>query len=273
MTMLALYNFRKPMPAMPVPVEAAEARPERVYLPTREELRRLAPAVPRRAAPVPPPPKTAKDRISVGAPDPRRAEKLILERDKDISSQAPAPGSRAERTATPPPPAESREARNEPSALPLPMGRGSLAAGDREASAKTRTQSPILSSLAGIERRIQEGKGMDGVTDGATGQQMGALFFDPQGADFTAWINHFKNEVYRNWIMPQAAMMGFRGVVEIEFVVERNGTLRALRLLSPSGTSALDRAAQNALLGGRFMPLPADFGPPEVTMKVSFHYN
>ena len=73
---------------------------------------------------------------------------------------------------------------------------------------------------------------------------MGPLFFDPEGADFTAWINHFKNEVYRNWIVPQAALLRLRrGHVDFEFTVERDGSLSDLRMLKSSGTPALDRAA------------------------------
>jgi TonB family protein len=102
---------------------------------------------------------------------------------------------------------------------------------------------------------------------------MGPLFFDPEGADFTLWINHFKNEVYRNWLVPEPALLGFRGHVDLEFAVERDGTLTNLKMLKPSGTPALDRAAQNALLGSRFLPLPADFAPPRVTMQVTFFYN
>jgi TonB family protein len=41
-------------------------------------------------------------------------------------------------------------------------------------------------------------------------RQMGPLAFDPEGADFTPWINHFKEEIYRNWILPRAAEFGFR---------------------------------------------------------------
>ncbi|HEY3120526.1 MAG TPA: TonB family protein, partial [Vicinamibacteria bacterium] len=91
--------------------------------------------------------------------------------------------------------------------------------------------------------------------------------------DFTAWIQHFKNEVYRNWIVPEPALMGFKGHVELEFAVERDGQMNELRLLQSAGTPALDRAARNALVGSRFMPLPSDFGPPRVTMRVIFFYN
>ena len=102
---------------------------------------------------------------------------------------------------------------------------------------------------------------------------MGPLFFDPEGADFTVWINHFKNEVYRNWIVPQPALMGFRGHVDIEFTVERDGRISSLRVLKSTGTPALDRAAQNALLGSRLMPLPADYAPARITMQGGFYYN
>jgi protein TonB len=101
---------------------------------------------------------------------------------------------------------------------------------------------------------------------------MGPLFFDPAGADFTEWINHFKNEVYRNWIVPQAALLGFKGDVDLAFVVARDGTLLDLTLVRSSGTAALDRAARNAIQGSRLLPLPADYGPNEITMRVRFIY-
>jgi TonB family protein len=103
---------------------------------------------------------------------------------------------------------------------------------------------------------------------------VGPLFFDPQGADFTAWVNHFKNEVYRNWIVPQSALLGLKGGrVDIEFRVARDGRLVGLRLVGSSGTGALDRSARNALMGSRLLPLPSAFGPDEVAMSISFFYN
>lgn len=101
---------------------------------------------------------------------------------------------------------------------------------------------------------------------------MGPLFFDPEGADFTEWVGHFKGEVYRNWILPQAALLGFGGDVELAFVVTRDGTLLDLALVRSSGTAALDRAARNALQGSRLLPLPADYGPDRIAMRVRFIY-
>jgi periplasmic protein TonB len=108
---------------------------------------------------------------------------------------------------------------------------------------------------------------------GAAGQRMGPLFFDPEGADFTAWINHFKNEVYRNWIVPESVRMGYHGHVDIDFTVERDGRISGLEIVKSSGTPALDRAAQNSLLASRFLPLPSDYAPPRVHMQASFFYN
>ena len=101
---------------------------------------------------------------------------------------------------------------------------------------------------------------------------MGPLSFDSQGADFTLWVSHFASQIDRNWIPPQAAYF-YAGHVDFEFTVERNGTISSLRMLKSSGTVSLDRAARNALTSSRFMPLPNDYGPPRVTMQITFSYN
>jgi TonB family protein len=130
----------------------------------------------------------------------------------------------------------------------------------------------ISESIRRLENRRVGDLGPAG--EGGAVRQMGPLAFDPEGADFTAWINHWRNEVYRNWIVPQAVLFGFRsGHVDFEFTVERDGTMSAVRMLKSSGVRALDRAAENALRGSRFMPLPGDYRPPRVTIQVTFIYN
>ena len=130
----------------------------------------------------------------------------------------------------------------------------------------------VAEAIEGLTKRAQR-QSQAGVPTG-TGQNHAGLYFDPQGADFTLWINRFKDEVYRNWIVPQAALFGaVRGHVDFEFTVERDGSVSALRLVKSSGTASLDRAAQNALSSSRLLPLPDDYGPPRVTMTVSFFYN
>jgi TonB family protein len=122
-----------------------------------------------------------------------------------------------------------------------------------------------------VERRSREAD--LGSPTGVVGQQMGALFFDPQGADFTRWINHFRREVYRNWLLPQPALLGISGRVRITFQVERDGSLSASYVSGPSGIPAFDRSSANAIRASQLLPLPADFAPARVIMDVVFIYN
>jgi protein TonB len=265
-------------------------RKELVFLPPPAVLRQLAPRpIPRRpAAPAPTPPPadpSKKDRISVGPPSDLRAKgPMILRREDDLTAVPkgiPSPRSTAP---TPPPPStapagpqasDASGAREVPgkSGLRLPPGLGrDLPSGQEGSPARP---GPLGQSIASAVRQLEQRLDRDaqlGIPTG-TGQNIGGLFFDPQGADFTRWVNHFKNEVYRNWILPQPALMGFKGHVVFEFTVERDGTMTSLRMLKSSGTLALDRAAQNALSGSRFLPLPDDYGPPRITMQVTFYYN
>jgi protein TonB len=264
MIMMALINRATgERPKAAVPSEPLPVR-ERIFLPSKEILRQLAPppARPTQPAPVPTPPPQApaKDRISVGPPSTERAKVLELRREDDLT-QAPKGRPDAVPSALPTSAPEIAAA-----ASPPPRGAGLTP----EVGPAERRPS-LAESLRNLEQRLGD-VGARGIESG-TGRQMGPLFFDDQGADFTAWINHFKNEVYRNWIVPQAALLGFRGHVDLEFSVERDGTLANLRMLKSSGTPALDRAAANALLGSRLLPLPRDFGPPRVTMQVTFFYN
>jgi TonB family protein len=278
LTVLTVLVARPQRDARLVEPSGASVSPStaRVFLPPAEELRRLL------ARPTPPPPSSAKDRISVGPPSAERSQgPLVLRRDDDLTA---IPKGTAGAVATPPSPApgpvtrapaaRSAEVRETPRALglTLPPGFGRLPSGDRE-SPRGEPLPPIsLESAARdyVARRFGDG-GPRGLPSG-TGKQMGPLFFDPEGADFTEWINHFKDEVYRNWIVPQSALLGFKGDVDLAFVVARDGTLLDLTLERSSGTPALDRAARYAISGSRLLPLPADYGPNQITMRVRFIY-
>jgi TonB family protein len=288
MTVLTLRQLAtKPAPVPPVPVAEAE-RAQRVYLPSRQELRRmLEPEVPRAPKPpATPTPPGLKDRVSIGPPDTRRAKELELRRDQEIprtsqgngmpaveDKKASAPG-RAEATpAATSTPARTADTDSNPDAatgrLRFPDGRGPSAAPTARPS--------ILGSLHRLEDKWERtaGAGLgSGMGLGKTGpKQVGPLSFDPEGADFTEWVNHFTRELYRNWVAPEAALMGFKGRVVVQFVVGRDGTIVEERIVERSGTISLDHAAEDALRASRLLPLPADFGPASVTMTVIFYYN
>ncbi|HLA79629.1 MAG TPA: TonB family protein [Vicinamibacteria bacterium] len=217
--------------------------------------------------------------MSIGAPSILRARgPLELRRDEDLT--ASPKGHREARSllaappgdpGTPEPRDAARQRADEAAAregLSFRAGAGRVAPQGEEHAERS-----IASSLHELDRRLRLGGGPPGVESGL-GRQMGPLFFDPQGADFTAWINHFKNEVYRNWVVPQSALFGYaKGQVSFEFTVERDGRVSALRLIESSATPALDRAAQNSLRSSRLLPLPVDFAPVSLTLQVTFYYN
>jgi TonB family protein len=136
---------------------------------------------------------------------------------------------------------------------------------------RTSLDRAVEAAAADAVRHLDRDAGLGART--GTGQNLGGLQFDPQGADFTLWVNHFKNDLFRNWVMPQPFFLGAQGHVDFEFVVERNGTLSAVRLLRSSGVVSFDRAAQNALSSSRLLPLPDDYRPQRVTMLLTFSYN
>jgi len=64
----------------------------------------------------------------------------------------------------------------------------------------------LSASTRSVERALREKRDLSQME--IPGYQMGPLFLDPEGADFTRWINHFKGEVYRNWMIPEPARLG-----------------------------------------------------------------
>jgi protein TonB len=232
------------------------------------------PPPPPRPVPTPPPPeKQAK--ISIGEASDQRAKELMLERDRDIGRR----GAKTAEAQAKPEEAipesqqqagQGRGADAQKSGQPVPTG-GRLSMPRADDPRAVGPSGGILSaSTRSVERAMKEKR--DATQMEIAGYQMGPLFFDPEGADFTRWINHFKSEVYRNWIIPEPARLGIRGQVGIEFTVDRNGRITRITQLSSAGMSALDRAASNALQGSDLLPLPADYPAASVTMRVTFVY-
>ena len=292
---------RKPQEIDPSTLE----RKDRVFLPPNSVLRQLIPLQRKKPmtpnaprplpAPAPTPPPSGKDRISVGPPSDLHAKgPMILRRDDDLTkvakgtpNAAPAPPANAAPTPQPRSgPVSARaaggaEERAGRAGLRLPPGLLGRQASSGEEGQRGRLAGPtpggtaldrsVASAVDQVARRLQSEARL-GIPTG-TGKDLGGLYFDPQGADFTLWIQRFKDEVYRNWIVPQSFLWGAsRGHVDFEFTVEKNGTVSALRMLKSSGTPSLDRAAHNALSSSRYLPLPDDYAPPRVTMQVTFVY-
>ena len=85
----------------------------------------------------------------------------------------------------------------------------------------------------------------------------GLLDHDGVGTD---WTNAFSAWLARHTYYPSdAGMLGEHGDVVVEFVVEADGTVRSLHLVTSSGHPLLDTATLSMFRGARLPPLnPAD---------------
>lgn len=174
------------------------------------------------------------------------------------ASPAPSP-------APPSPPAD---------ATPLPLDE---AAGrpviEQPAPAATPAIAPrsLADSLRNLNRYLQEDR-FDN-RNGGNAEQSADIQFDSKGVDFGPWLRRFKNQVERNWIIPDSAMT-FRGRVVIQFNVHRNGTISDLTVVQPASIPALTTAALNALkLSNPTASLPTEYPADKVFFTVTFHYN
>lgn len=95
---------------------------------------------------------------------------------------------------------------------------------------------------------------------------IGEPSFDARGADFSAWIAHFRNAVGLAWGPHDPATAGSR--IGIEFVVERDGRVSAARVRESSGTPSIDRSAASAVQNARLLPLPDAYPEPNAMMRV-----
>jgi TonB family protein len=102
------------------------------------------------------------------------------------------------------------------------------------------------------------------------------LLSDPAGVDFKPYLIQVLSAVRRNWmaVIPESARFGRRGVVTIQFIVDREGKVPKLVIASPSGTDAFDRAAVAGVsMSHPFPPLPANYKGDEIRLQLAFSYN
>jgi TonB family protein len=110
---------------------------------------------------------------------------------------------------------------------------------------------------------------------GRTGSSL-ELMSDPMGVDFKPYLIQILSVVRKNWfaVIPESARLGNRGVVELQFIIDRNGDVPKLVIATPSGSEALDRAAVAAVSASvRFPPLPNQFKGQQIRLQFAFKYN
>ncbi len=97
------------------------------------------------------------------------------------------------------------------------------------------------------------------------------------GADFNPYLQQLLAQVKRNWfgIWPESARMGLRGMVAVQFSIDRDGKIPKLIIYTSSGVPALDRTAVSAIQQTQpyFPPFPRDFRGNLIKLQLNFAYN
>jgi TonB family protein len=102
------------------------------------------------------------------------------------------------------------------------------------------------------------------------------LLSDPLGVDFKPYLIQVVAAVRRNWmaVIPESGRMGRRGLVQLQFSIDRQGRVPKLVIATASGTEAFDRAAVAGVSASNpFPPLPPDYKGDQIRLQLSFAYN
>jgi TonB family protein len=114
---------------------------------------------------------------------------------------------------------------------------------------------------------------VESLRGGNTDQGDADIQFDDKGIDFGPWLQRFRNQVRRNWLIPQVAELA-RDDVILQFYVLRNGIITDIRVIKAAGIQALTISAVNAIkLSNPAPALPADYPDDRIQFTVHFYYN
>jgi TonB family protein len=103
----------------------------------------------------------------------------------------------------------------------------------------------------------------------------GGLSFDTQWYDWGPYAKKMLAKIRRNWRIPEIALLGVSGVVQVRYYIERDGTVTGLQITSESGKPPMDFAARDAIGNASpFDPLPTDLtGVEREGVTITFYYN
>ena len=99
---------------------------------------------------------------------------------------------------------------------------------------------------------------------------------DPMGVDFKPYLLQVLQAVRTSWfaVFPEAARLGQRGQVVLEFAVTKSGVVAKVVYAGQSGAKALDQAAVAAISASNPLPpLPREFKGDQIVLQMSFMYN
>ena len=188
----------------------------------------------------------------------------------DAMNNLPTPRPAPERAAPSP---SSQPAPVDPNTLALPQTPISTIARN-DPSKNPAQQKPAYGVLGDAIRHVDRYTQGETLQNPQGGTDLGpSIQFDTKGVDFGSWMRRFRAQVYRNWLIPYAAM-ALHGHVVITFWIHKDGTITDVRVLQPSSIDAFTKAALNAIVASNpTLPLPREYPDEKGQMTVIFYYN
>jgi TonB family protein len=270
-----------------------------VIIPVKEKQATTFLALPDDLQKVKTPPKTDtisdKDRLAQSrtpSPDKDALRKLL-------DARRPGPP----KASQPPPAAQQAQQQNPataqgvpaPQVAPAPVPQTQTTAQLEAPKPAAPKKSPFAISSPGttVSQAVQSvanGHGVSGVEYGGGGEYGSAIhprtdrregmeiLSDTLGVDFGPYMKRLRYTVQNHWdpLIPESAMPPVmkKGVVVIEFSIDKTGKVNGMKLVSSSGDVALDRAAWGAITDAIPLPnLPVQFAGEYLTIRARFYYN
>ncbi len=276
-------DFRKVTPLYDPPTQLTQKAPNRNKVAKEVDVEGLL--APPSQKPVPPPVRAFQPPPPKPLPGPPASPRLAEPPKIDTASNTPAALPPAGTPKAPPPQIQSEEKPKLAFETPGQHGPASGRTLSKLAPPKTSVEDAIHS--------VARGGGQGGVvvedplpppnipgtfhqtpSPAAHGQL--ELLSDPMGVDFKPYLIRILALVRQNWyaVIPESARLGNRGVVQLQFVIDRSGGVPKLVIAMPSGSESLDRAAVAGISASvPFPPLPQEFKGREIRVQFAFKYN
>jgi TonB family protein len=173
----------------------------------------------------------------------------------------------------PPQPEPTAPPRSESNAMALPTApQATIARNEPQRNPTMDTRAPgLLSDAIRNVQKYSQGENLQNVQ--GSGDFGPSFQFDTKGVDFGSWLRRFRAQVYRNWLIPYAAM-ALKGHTVVRFTIHKDGTITDLMVLQPSAIDAFTKAAFNAIkTSNPTVPLPEAYPDDRMVMTVIFYYN
>jgi TonB family protein len=106
--------------------------------------------------------------------------------------------------------------------------------------------------------------------------ESGPISFETQWFAWGDYADHMVTKIRRHWYdnMPGLIRMGMKGVVTIQFTIQRSGEITDIRVVNSSEIPPFDFAAKKAIeLASPLRPLPDDFPKASERVTAQFYYN